>query len=292
MFDVEYARRLQRTLVNGITVDPRGQATRELLDSNLLLGDSRQNILNIPARHLNFRYLVAEWLWVQFGHSDVATIAQYNTQLNRFSDDGVFFKGAYGPHVNGHWQRCLDKLQRDPNSRQAVIQIPRPLEDTKDEPCTLSLQFMIRFGALHCFATMRSSDIWLGLPYDVFTFTQLQNVMAGQLGVRRGSFSLNAGSSHVYERDIPKALALLRSTQSATEPTWDLPGRPPAWLDDVLRSKSLEPIPSSVDRVIDPWVPFANALTSPSWAGALWELKRPYVNAARILASSSSRTIH
>jgi thymidylate synthase len=246
--------------------------TRELLDQKFMLADSRQNILDIPARHLNFKYLVAEWLWVQFGHSDLASLVQYNSQMKRFSDDGIYLTGAYGPHIGGGWNRCVEKLRKDPASRQGVIQIPRPQIETIDEPCTLSLQFIIRSSALHCLATMRSSDMWLGMPYDVFTFTQIQNVMAGELGVGRGTFVLNAGSSHIYESDVPKILAVVNAVEARTQHTRDLPGRPPAWLDDVFVTQSREPIPSSVDRHNDPWVRFANVLTSPNWSTALYEL--------------------
>lgn len=280
---------MRSLLTCGNSVGPRGYATHELLNWTLDLHDSTRNILAIPSRRLNYKYMVAEWLWIQFGHSDVRTIKQYNSQLTRFSDDGVFFTGAYGPHFGGGWHRMMDKLRRDPDTRQAVLQVPRPQVETKDEPCTLSLQFIKRYDRLHCIATMRSSDIYLGVPYDVFTFTQIQNVVAGELGLPRGFFRLQMASSHLYDSDIPKAMKVLSDDTPATDSTPDLPGRPPAWLDDVLISASLEPIPSSVDKLNDPWMRYANALVAPSWGAALWELttKRPHQSPVHIADLSS-----
>ena len=48
---------------------------------------------------------------------------------------------------------------------------------------------------------MRSNDIWTGFPYDVFSFTAMQIILAFQLGVGIGEYTHIAGSLHLYERD-------------------------------------------------------------------------------------------
>jgi thymidylate synthase len=270
-----------RNLTDGRPVAPRGLATYEQLDANIVLGDARFNIIDVPERKLNFRFMVAEWLWMSFGHSDVATIARYNPRIAAFSDDGLTFTGAYGPHIGAQRPRVLDKLRKDPATRQAVIEIPRPYNavgPTKDEPCTLSFQFLARAHELHCIATMRSSDAWLGLPYDVFNFTQLQAEVAGELGLACGWFSLRMGSSHLYESNAHDAMRCLIPTTSLAAGTVRspcLPGRPPAWLDDVLVTGSLTPVPSS-EFVSDGsiWFAYALALVATTNALALHNLKR------------------
>lgn len=278
MLHHEYATRVTAIRRFGQKVGPRGNPTLETLDSKLTLLDSRYNLLDVPARHLGFRYAVAEWLWVAFGRSDVASILQYNPQLQHFTDDGIWFTGAYGPHINGGWHRLVEKLRGDPATRQAVVQIPRPQRmHTKDEPCTLSLQFINRNNLLHCIATMRSSDVWLGLPYDVFTFTMLQNSLSGELNLERGSFVLNAGSSHLYEHDLDRAATVVREINGdlgTTIKTPDLPGRPPAWLEDVLVSRDSSCIPTNAKTEKSVWLPFTYALLAQSNAGARYELTR------------------
>lgn len=260
--------RIYELLHHGLPIHPRPGSsagpTQELLCRKFAFKDSRRNILDVPERDLNFRFMVAEWLWMMFGHSDVSSISQYNHVIKEFSDDGVWLTGAYGPHINAQRHSVLRKLKEDPATRQAVIEIPRPHRFTKDEPCTLSLQFLRRDGMLHLIATMRSSDIWLGIPYDVFTFTMLQNCMAGELGIKRGWFALNAGSAHIYERNVAAAQAAQRSPTGRSLTTVDLPGFPPSWLDSVLmtRDPRYVPVPNS------PWHPFAEVLLSPTRSAA------------------------
>lgn len=267
MFHDEWYGQLKHLRGLPLGPSPRGLGTREELDWMLQIFPTEDgNILDIPKRELNYKFLVAEWLWVMFGHADVASIAQYNGVMRRFSDDGLFLTGAYGPHVAGGIRQVIHKLKDDPMSRQAVIQIPRPMRVTKDEPCTLSLQFLIRDEELHCIVAMRSSDIWLGVPYDVFTFTQIQNCIAGALGVGRGFFSLHAGSSHLYNLDDAKADNIVK----VGYPEWsllspDLPGLPPAWLDDVFQKRDHRLIREDAD---DRWKLYACALCDDSWLDA------------------------
>lgn len=248
----------------GTPIGPRGQQTHEALDWKLALLRSESNLLDVPERKLNVRFAVAEWIWMMFGHSAVGPIARYNKVMERFSDDGVWLTGAYGPHIAAQKYRVLRKLTDDPATRQAVITIPRPgVFATKDEPCTTSLQYLLRDGRLHCIVTMRSSDAWLGVPYDVFTFTQIQNCFAGVLGVPRGRFTLNAGSAHLYERDFDAAeRCLYEHTLPATLYSPPLPGLPPPWLETVMLNQRLGPMPKLLDS--SPWLPYAHALAAPT----------------------------
>ena len=71
------------------------------------------------------------------------------------------------------------------------------------------MQFLIRQDTIHAVVNMRSSDLWLGLPYDVFNFTMLAVVVAKELQVPYlGEIVYNVGSSHIYE-DNAKDAALL-----------------------------------------------------------------------------------
>ena len=192
----------------GERVAPRKQPIREHRDVTLRIDNARNNILLCPVRKPNYRFMVAEWLWIWFGRKDVASIVQYNPKIAAFSDDGKVFAGAYGPRIQGQWQRAVRQLDEDPDTRQAIIQIfdHEKVLGTRDVACTLALQFMIRDGQLHTTAYMRSSDVWLGLPYDTFTFAMLGNIMASYWDVEVGSLTFHLGSSHLYEINYEKAL--------------------------------------------------------------------------------------
>lgn len=213
-------------LVNGPnwdTVGPRGMATREIRHCWYRLRDPSRCATWLPGRDLNYSFMVAEWLWIFLGRDDVEMIGFYNENIKQFSDDGVNFWGAYGPQWRGQIGGVLERLRSDRDSRQGVIVIARAEYNrptwkrvgiietpdrylsTKDVPCTTTMQYLIRNGVLECGVTMRSSDAWLGLPYDIFNFCMLQRCVAAELNIRPGHLTIHIGSSHVYERDVEKA---------------------------------------------------------------------------------------
>ncbi|HEY1645457.1 MAG TPA: thymidylate synthase [Candidatus Saccharimonadales bacterium] len=189
----------------GKIVSPRGQETKEILNVCFHVRDGLNNILLSEFRGLNYRFMIAEWLWIYGAFEDVETLAKYNSIMKNFSDDGQILSGAYGPRLFTQWDYILSSL-RKPDSRQAVATIwtPSP-KDSKDIPCTISVQWLIREGKIHTTVNMRSSDIWLGLPYDFFNFSQLTNALASKLDVEVGSVTFNLGSSHLYSKDYNTA---------------------------------------------------------------------------------------
>jgi thymidylate synthase len=175
------------------------------------------NVLHHPVRDLNYRFMIAEWLWMSLGREDVDSLDRYNSIIKRFSDDGKTFAGAYGPRWIHQRRYVLDCLTNDPDSRQALATLWSPNPRTsKDIPCTIMFQFMIRDKKLHMTAKMRSSDIWLGLPYDFFNFSQLGNEVAGEMGLERGTLTMELTSSHIYEDNLEKGKLLLLSKESVT----------------------------------------------------------------------------
>lgn len=209
-------RQLLIDLVNARAIGPRGLATRELTNVTLNLTDAFNNVIVHPRRKLNYRFMVAEWLWVLFGRNDLATIARYNARMREFSDDGVTLAGAYGPSFNAQVAYVCDALRRDPETRRAVLTFWRPAPDlaSRDIPCTIGAQFLVRDGELIATFTMRSSDAWLGVPYDAFTFTMLASYVRGLIieQVKLGPvvrFILNIGSSHLYETNVEGARDVL-----------------------------------------------------------------------------------
>lgn len=172
--------------------------------------DPTRNFVTSPTRDLSMRYAVGELLWYLSGSNKLRDIAHYSGAWKKLSDDGETVNSAYGHRIFSkfgfnQWKHVIGLLMEDPNSRQAVIHIKEPnAEPTKDLPCTVCLQYFIRDGKLYATTYMRSNDIWLGFPYDVFTFTSLQIAMAFQLGVEIGTYTHIAGSLHLYERNVIK----------------------------------------------------------------------------------------
>ncbi len=225
-------------LAQGRPVAPRGMATVEVLGAHLCLTDPRRRLVDLaPVRVLNPAFAAAEALWILSG-SDAPWIYTYNRRLLDYADDGRL-RGAYGPRLrcwSGGSGRRVDQLDqvrrllaRDPDSRQAVVQLFDPGRDSaghKDVPCTLGYRFYVRDGRLQMHTTMRSQDLWLGFCYDVFAATVLQELLASWLGVELGKYHHHVDSLHLYQHDLPSA-ALLPTAVAAGPPmvplavTWE-----------------------------------------------------------------------
>jgi thymidylate synthase len=195
---------LHFVMTNGHESSPRGQKTKELLGLKSLI-NMTQPVINIKERKLGYKFMAAEAAWIMSGDNRVSTIQPFSKAIGNFSDDGILFFGAYGPKVRDQLGHVLQSLIADSDSRQAVLTIWRSNpRASKDIPCTISCQFMIRGGYLHCFMNMRSSDAWLGVPYDWFNFSMLSAGVAlllrdKGLTVKLGQLHFYAASQHLYE---------------------------------------------------------------------------------------------
>jgi thymidylate synthase len=247
----------------GKPVAPRGIPTREILGAHLRLKDPQRRLVNIPpARILNPAFAVAEAMWILSG-SDDSWIHDYNDSLRQFTDDGVLM-GAYGPRMR-RWDGQVDQLDqvrqlllRDPDSRQAVIQLFNPSRDFRghrDVPCTLGYRFYLREGRLHMHTTMRSQDLWLGFGYDVFAATLLQELLAGWLGVQLGEYHHHVDSLHLYETVLDDVARL----PTMGKPGECIPAPASSWstFDTELRR-----LPTDLSVGDEAWAEYASVLES------------------------------
>lgn len=170
-------------------------------------------ILCAKHRNIGYRFMFAEAWWILTGRDDVASIHPYSKNIAQFSDNFTTFFGAYGPKIVQQLPYVIAKLAIDNDTRQAVINIWRESPpQTKDVPCTLSVQFLIRGNRLYCIDTMRSSDAWLGWPYDTFNFSMLSSFIILKLrehyniNLELGNLIMNIGSSHLYITNHEQAL--------------------------------------------------------------------------------------
>ena len=195
----------------GIESSPRGMKIRELINCNIVVLDPRKRIVSCPQRRFSGAYAFGELVWYLTARNDLAFMDYYSAQMKRNSDDGLTLNSAYGYRIFGHhkmipfdqWENAKRLLREDSDTRQAIIHLHTPNnQKTKDEVCTLSLQFLIRQGKLDLIVNMRSNDLVLGFTYDAFSFTMLQEMMAVELGVELGHYFHNAGSMHIYERSF------------------------------------------------------------------------------------------
>lgn len=214
-----WRQQLEDVMKYGQVVAPRGMETKELPQKTLVF-DMLHPVITVPERSLGYKFMAAEAWWLLSGHNDVASIAPYSKAISQFSDDGETFFGSYGPPFVEQLIYVVSALQNDPDTRQATMTFWRQNPPkTKDVPCTIAIDFKLRGGRLNTHVFMRSSDNWLGIPYDAFNFTMmtcrvLELLNAGLPDGNKicpGTMHLTAASSHLYARNFPEVVAVLRS---------------------------------------------------------------------------------
>lgn len=206
--DDTYRKLLEHIIHRGQYANPRAQGTHEVLQHTVEV-DMNHPVISIKERELDYAFMAAEAHWILTGKR-ILDHKVLRKNLEKYSDDGSTMRGAYGPPFIQQLEYCKNVLIADPDSRQAVMSIwernPRP---SKDIPCTVGIQFLIRGGVLNTNVWMRSNDAWLGFPYDIFTFSMmtlmLSLYMGDDNGRNLGILRLTAGSQHLYERHLSKA---------------------------------------------------------------------------------------
>lgn len=181
---------------------------------------------------------LGEFCWYLSGRSDYESIKWYLRdayQPEEIAADGTL-PGAYGPRLigageGGQLERIVDMLQKKGTTRQAVLQLfdANDLRTGQlDVPCTCTIQFLHREGRLHVVTYMRSNDIYLGFPHDVFCFTLLQEWVARRLGAELGTYKHTVGSLHLYDKHAKGAQRYLdEGYQSTLSPMPTMPDDDP-----------------------------------------------------------------
>ena len=197
-----------RVLADGIEIEPTRGRAMELSGVMLELNNPLARISRSESRGKLFS-CIGELMWYLARSNDRDFVEYY---IHDYGDpaDGDEIFGGYGPRLfdwNGinQFRNVRDLLRDNPDSRRAVIQLfaAGDIEEThNDVPCTCTLQFMIRNDRLNLITHMRSNDIFLGLPHDIFCFTMLQEIMARDLGSEPGTYKHMVGSLHIYRKNV------------------------------------------------------------------------------------------
>jgi thymidylate synthase len=217
-----YVDLVKHVLEHGKEVAPRGQKTREIEDAIIRIEDV-YNVLPLNVNRGTVPGIGAvEACQLLSGTSFPDLVIAVGPQFANFAEDNGLFHGAYGPRTNGQYEVIIDRLQQDPDSRQAVVTIWNPQYDLqpakRDYPCTVLHQFRIRDGKLNMSVYMRSNDVWLGAAYDFFQFTRVQIAMASVLGVEPGTYNHHVGSLHIYEQHYEAAEKLVHTDKKIEIP--------------------------------------------------------------------------
>ena len=204
-----YVALVKQLLDYGQPVMVRDQLTTEITAATLIFPYPDSIMLPVgTGRAINLKLATVEALQLVAGESRGDLVLKAAPEfVNVLVDPTDLDYGAYGPRLAGQLAEVVALLRRDPTSRQGIATIwhQGDLTHVGDRPCTIFMHFMIRNHRLELHTHMRSNDVWLGTPYDVFAFTQLQLTMARALQREPGQYVHHATSLHLYDRNRERA---------------------------------------------------------------------------------------
>ncbi len=181
----------------------------------------------------------AEVAWYIRGEQSIRFIQKYAPLWDQFTEDlpsgGTGVKAAYGYRWRRHFGRdqlrlAVETLKADSSDRRCYISAWDPSSDGLGEPgqrnvpCPAAFTFSLLEGDLHSSIFLRSSDLFVGLPYDVMGHALLIDAVANELGVRPGVMHVTLAHVHLYEPHWGMATEMMR--QEPIIPALKLPGWP------------------------------------------------------------------
>lgn len=195
-------------------LDKTGAKMVEIIAPRIELDLNDDGFIDFPSRKSPRKYAEQEKNWYlskSLSMKDMDNIKIWND----VSDSNGEINSNYGALVYGRgnfnqFDNCLEKLTKQLDTRQAIIIYNRPSMHYEynsfgcgDFTCTMSQQFLIRSGVLHCITSMRSNDCIFGTFSDIPWFTYVAKDMLDKLNevyeLKLGSHIFMPNSFHCYE---------------------------------------------------------------------------------------------
>jgi thymidylate synthase len=194
--------------------DRTGTGTRSVFGHQMRF-DLRQGFPLITTKRVHFKSLAFELLWFLRGESNVRWLQEHGVTI---WDEWADADGELGPVYGVQWRawptpdgrhidqisQLLDSLRTDPNSRRHVVsawnvgEIPQMALP----PCHTLFQFYVADGRLSCQLYQRSADLFLGVPFNIASYSLLTHMVAQQVGLDVGEFIWTGGDCHIYDNHV------------------------------------------------------------------------------------------
>lgn len=169
------------------------------------LTNPRNRVLINETRDANPFFHVMEFVWMMSGEGRIDWITQFSKNYGKYAADGA----GYGWRWRNHFRfdqisQVIEILQKDPNTRRAVLQMWDGPDDLttlpkKEVPCNTHIYFRVLNGHLDMTVLNRSNDIiWGALGANVVHMTMLHELIAFETGLKLGWYQAFSNNAHVY----------------------------------------------------------------------------------------------
>jgi thymidylate synthase len=230
---------LRRILDEGTRKSDRtGTGTISLFGHQMRF-DLQEGFPAVTTKKLHLKSIIHELLWFLNGDTNIRYLKENGV---RIWDEWATEDGELGPVYGAQWRnweaadgrridqiaRLLEDLQNKPDSRRHIVSAWNPalLPDESRSPrenaamglqalppCHTMFQFHVADGRLSCQLYQRSADVFLGVPFNIASYSLLTLMIAQVAGLEPGDFVHTFGDVHIYLNHLEQV-----ETQLAREP--------------------------------------------------------------------------
>lgn len=169
----------------------------------------------VTTKKLAFKAVTRELLWFLSGDTDARTLQEQGVHI---WDEWAAADGELGPIYGHQWRswpapdgsridqlaEVLAEIRRNPDSRRLVVSAwnVADLPRMALQPCHVMFQFHVADGRLSCQLYQRSGDLFLGVPFNIASYSLLTHMVAQVCGLEPGEFVHTFGDVHIYSNHL------------------------------------------------------------------------------------------
>ncbi len=214
----QYLDLLRFVLENGAAKPDRtGTGTRSIFGYQMRF-DLQKGFPLLTTKKIHFKSVAYELLWFLRGESNVRFLQENGV---RIWDEWADENGELGPVYGVQWRswqaadgrqidqisQVIDQIRRNPESRRLIVSAWNvgEIDQMALPPCHTFFQFYVLDGRLSCQLYQRSADIFLGVPFNIASYSLLVMMIAQVCGLQLGDFVHTLGDAHLYANHLDQA---------------------------------------------------------------------------------------
>ena len=185
----------------------------------------------VTTKKLHLKSIIYELLWFLRGDTNVKYLRDHGVTIwDEWADKDGSLGRIYGAQWCG-WRapdgrsinqidHVIEQIKTNPDSRRLVVTAwnPGELEQMALPPCHTLFQFCVQDGELSCQLYQRSADLFLGVPFNIASYSLLTIMVAQVCGLKPGTFIHTFGDVHLYNNHVEQAkLQLTREPRPLPE---------------------------------------------------------------------------
>ncbi len=210
----QYLDLLQHVLDNGIKKEDRtGTGTISTFGYQMRF-DLQKGFPLLTTKKIHLPSVIHELLWFIKGDTNVRYLQENKVRIwNEWADEDGELGRIYGYQWRS-WtaedrnidqlKEVIESIKNNPNSRRHIVSAWNvgDLDKMNLPPCHILYQFYVADGKLSCQLYQRSADIFLGVPFNIASYSLLLMMMAQVTGLQPGEFIHTLGDAHIYLNHI------------------------------------------------------------------------------------------